>query len=92
MNNLGEESFALGMEIRRDKRKGVSGLSQRAYLEKSSKNIYSMHVSKPTHILLSRVIVLKFLGFPEPLYDRSKEKVPYASAVGSKICAQKNLP
>ena len=39
MNNLGEESFALGMEIRRDKRKGVSGLSQRAYLEKSSKDI-----------------------------------------------------
>ena len=38
-NNLGEESFALGKEIHRDKRKGVSGLSQRAYLEKSSKDI-----------------------------------------------------
>ena len=36
-NNLGEESFALGKKIHRDKRKGVSGLSQRAYLEKSSK-------------------------------------------------------
>ena len=38
-NNLGEESFALGKEIHRDKRKGVSGLSQRAYLEKNSKDI-----------------------------------------------------
>ena len=39
-NNLGEESFALGKEIHRDKRKkGVSGHSQRAYLEKSSKDI-----------------------------------------------------
>ena len=39
-NNLGEESFALGKEIHRDKRKKrVSGHSQRAYLEKSSKDI-----------------------------------------------------
>ena len=39
-NNLGEESFALGKEIHWDKRKkGVSGHSQRAYLEKSSKDI-----------------------------------------------------
>ena len=73
-NNLGEESFALGKKIHRDKRKGVSGLSQRAYLGKSSKNIYSMHASKPTPVLLSRVIVLEFSGFQEPLYDRSKEK------------------
>ena len=38
-NNLGEESFALWKEIHRDKRKGVSGPSQGAYLEKSSKDI-----------------------------------------------------
>ena len=38
-NNLGEESFAVGKEIHRDKRKGVSGPSQGAYLEKSSKDI-----------------------------------------------------
>ena len=39
-NNLGEESFALGKEIHWDKRKkGVSGHSQKAYLEKSSKDI-----------------------------------------------------
>ena len=38
-NNLGEESFALGKEIHRDKRKGVSELSQKAYLEKTSKDI-----------------------------------------------------
>ena len=39
-NNLGEESFALGKEIHRDKRKKrVLGLSQKSYLEKSSKDI-----------------------------------------------------
>ena len=38
-NNLGEEPFTLGKEIHWDKRKGVSGLSLKAYLEKSSKDI-----------------------------------------------------
>ena len=33
-----------------------------------------MHASKPTPVLLSRVIVLEFSEFQEPLYDRSKEK------------------
>jgi len=51
-----------------------------------------MHASKPTPVLLSRVIVLEFSEFQKPLYDRSKEKVPCASAVGSIISAQKNLP
>jgi len=51
-----------------------------------------MHASEPTPVLLSWVIVLEFLGFQEPLYDRSKEKVSCASAVVSIISAQKNLP
>ena len=38
-NDLGEDPFALGMEIHWDKRKRVLELSQRAYLEKSSKDI-----------------------------------------------------
>ena len=37
--NLGEDPFGQGMEIYWDKRKGVFGISQRAYLKKSSKNI-----------------------------------------------------
>ena len=34
MKDLGETSFILGIEIHRDRRKGVLGLSQKAYLEK----------------------------------------------------------
>jgi hypothetical protein len=37
------------IEIHRDKRKGVLGLSQEAYLEKVAKK-YSMHASKPTPV------------------------------------------
>ena len=60
--NLGEDPFGPGMEIHWDKRKGVLGISQRACLKKVLK-IYSMHASKPTPVLLSRVIVLEFSGF-----------------------------
>ena len=34
MKDLGETSFVLGIEIHRDRTKGVLGLSQKAYLEK----------------------------------------------------------
>jgi hypothetical protein len=46
MKDLGEASFVLGIEIYRDRRKGVLGLSQKAYLEKILKK-YSMRASKP---------------------------------------------
>jgi hypothetical protein len=44
--DLGEVSFVLGIEILRDRRNRVLGLSQKAYLEKILKK-YSMHASKP---------------------------------------------
>jgi hypothetical protein len=39
MKDIGEASFVLGIEIHQDRRKEVLGLSQKAYLEKSSKEI-----------------------------------------------------
>jgi hypothetical protein len=42
MKDLGEASFVLGIEIHRDRRKGVLGLSQKAYIEKVLKK-FSMH-------------------------------------------------
>ena len=47
MNDLGEASFVLGIDVHRDKRKGVLRLSQRHTREKILKK-YSMHASKPT--------------------------------------------
>jgi hypothetical protein len=46
--DLGEASFVLGIEIHRDRRKGVLGLSQKSYLEKVLKK-FSMHACNPTH-------------------------------------------
>jgi len=73
-NNIGEESFALGKEIHRNKRKRGYQDYRRKHIKKRVLKIYSMHASKPTPVLLSRVIVLEFSGFQEPLYDRSKGK------------------
>ena len=42
MKDLGEVSFVLGIEIHRDRRKGVLGLSQKAYIERILKK-FSMH-------------------------------------------------
>jgi hypothetical protein len=47
MKDLGEASFVLGIEIHRDKRKGILGLSQNEYLKKVLKK-YSMHGCKPS--------------------------------------------
>jgi hypothetical protein len=47
MKDLDEASFVLGIEIHRDRRKGVLGLSQKAYLEKVLER-YSMHACKPS--------------------------------------------
>jgi hypothetical protein len=47
MKDLDEASFVLGIEIHRDKRKGVLGLSQTAYLERVLKK-FCMHACNPT--------------------------------------------
>jgi hypothetical protein len=39
MKDLGEAYFVLDIEIHRDRSKGVLGLSQNAYIEKSFKEI-----------------------------------------------------
>ena len=64
-NNIGKESFALGKEIHRNKR-GYQDY-RRKHIKKRVLKIYSMHASKPTPVLLSRVIVLEFLAFQEPI-------------------------
>jgi hypothetical protein len=47
MKDLGEASFILGIEIHRDRRKGVLVLSLKIYLEKVLKK-FSMHAYNPT--------------------------------------------
>jgi hypothetical protein len=46
MKDLGEASFIIGIEIHRDRRKGVLRLSQKAYLEKILRK-FSMYACNP---------------------------------------------
>jgi hypothetical protein len=48
MKDLGEASYVLGIEIHRDRRKGVLGLSQKSYIEKVLKK-FNMHKCNSMH-------------------------------------------
>jgi hypothetical protein len=49
MKDLGEIYFVLGIEIHRDKSKGVLGLSQNAYIKKFLKNSICINVVPHLH-------------------------------------------
>ena len=83
MRDLGEALFVLGIEIHRDRRKGVLGLSQKTYLEKVLKK-YSMHACKPSPAPIAKGDSFGEFQCPKNQYviDRMKAVI-YASAVGS---------
>jgi hypothetical protein len=94
MKDLGEASYVLGIEIHQDRRNGVLGLSQKAYLEKILKK-YNMHASRAT---LAPIVKCDKLLYqcPRNQYEIDQMKmVPYASAVGSlqyaKVCTRPDL-
>jgi hypothetical protein len=64
MKDLGEASFVLEIEIHRDRRKGVMGLSRKTYLEKVLKK-FSMHACNPTPA--SIVKGDKYVSFQNPM-------------------------
>ena len=51
MKDLGDASFVLGIQIHRDRSRGILGLSQKSYIEKILKR-FGMHDCKPsdTHV------------------------------------------
>ena len=65
--NLGEDPFALGMEIHWDKEEKRYYDYRIEYTQKRVLKKYSMHASKPRPVLLSRVIVLEFSVFQKPI-------------------------
>ncbi|KAM0893325.1 hypothetical protein ACQ4PT_025194 [Festuca glaucescens] len=88
MKDLGEASFVLGIEIRRDRQRGVLGLSQKAYLEKVLKK-YGMHASNSTPAPIVKGDRFGNFQCPRNQYEIDQMKaVPYASAVGSLMYAQ----
>ena len=88
MKDLGEASYVLGIEIHRDRTKGVLGLSQKAYIEKMLKR-FNMDKSKATPVPLAKGDKFSEAQCPKNQLESDEMKdIPYASAVGSLMYAQ----
>ena len=95
MKDLGEVSFVLGIEIHRDRRKRVLGLSQKAYIERILKK-FSMHKCSPLPAPIVKGDRYRDFQCPRNQYEIDQIKaVPYASAVGSlqyaQVCTRPDL-
>jgi hypothetical protein len=95
MKNLGDVSFVLEIEIHRNRRKGVLGLSQKAYIEKAMKK-FSMHVCSPSPAPIVKGGRFGEHQCPKNEYEIDRIKaVPYALAVGSlkyaQVCTRPDL-
>ena len=78
MKDLGEASFVLGIEIHRDRSKGVLGLSQKVYIEKILKK-FSMHKCSPSPAPIVKGDRYEDFQCPRNLYEIDQMKVlPYA--------------
>jgi hypothetical protein len=88
MEDLGETLFILGIEIHRDRKNGVLGLSHNTYLEKILMK-FTMHAYNPT----SAPIVKgdKYESFQDPRNHNEIDQiksVPYASVARRLMYAQ----
>jgi hypothetical protein len=95
MKDLGEASFVLGIEIQRDRSKGVLGLSQKAYIEKVLKK-FSMYKCSASPTPMVKDDRYGDFQCPRNQYELDQMKVvPYASAVGSlqyaQVCTRPDL-
>jgi hypothetical protein len=88
MKDLGKAYYVLGIEIHRDRRKGVLGLSQKSYIEKVLKK-FNMHKCNPTPALIVKRVKFGKFQCPRNQYEIDDIKaVLYASVVGSLMYAQ----
>jgi hypothetical protein len=88
MKDLGEAIFVLGIEIHRDRVKGVLELSQKTYIEKVLKK-FSMHKCSISPAPIVKGDRYGDFQCPKNQYEIDQMKmVPYASVVGSLQYAQ----
>ena len=95
MKDLGEASFVLGIEIHRDRSKGVLGLSQKAYIEKILKK-FNMHKCSPSPVPIVKGDRYGDFQCLRNQYEIDQMKVVlYALATGSlqyaQVCTRPDL-
>ncbi|RVW36529.1 Retrovirus-related Pol polyprotein from transposon TNT 1-94 [Vitis vinifera] len=88
MKDLGDASFVLGIQIHRDRSRGILGLSQRTYIDKVLQR-YGMQNSKPGDTPVAKGDKFSLNQcHKNSLESQEMQKIPYASAVGSLMYAQ----
>ena len=88
MKDLGEASFVLGIEIHRNRSRGLLGLSQRAYVDRILER-FNMQQCKPGIAPVCKGDKLSLSQCPHSDIEKAQMKnVPYASALGSIMYAQ----
>ena len=88
MKDLGEASFVLGIQIHRDRSRGLLGLSQRAYIDRVLER-FNMHNCKFGDVPVVKGDKFSLSQCPKnDLEEESMKNIPYASVVGSLMYAQ----
>ena len=88
MKDLGDASFVLGIQIHRDRSRGILGLSQKSYIEKILKR-FDMHDCKPGDTLVAKGDKFSLSQCPKNNFEiQEMQQIPYASAIGSLMYAQ----
>ncbi|RVW84956.1 Retrovirus-related Pol polyprotein from transposon TNT 1-94 [Vitis vinifera] len=88
MKDLGNASFVLGIQIHRDRSRGILGLSQKAYIDKVLSR-FGMNNCAPGDTPVAKGDKFSLHQCPKnELEKKDMERFPYASAVGSLMYAQ----
>ncbi|RVW26309.1 Retrovirus-related Pol polyprotein from transposon TNT 1-94 [Vitis vinifera] len=88
MKDLGNASFVLGIQIHRDRLRGILGLSQKAYIDKGLSR-FDMSNCALRDTLVAKGDKFSLHQCPKnELEKKDMERFPYASAVGSLMYAQ----
>ncbi|XP_058729485.1 secreted RxLR effector protein 161-like [Vicia villosa] len=88
MKDLGDAYVVLGIQIFRDRSRGILGLSQKGYIERILKR-FNMQSCSPCSVPVQKGDKLSKSECPQNAKETSEmERVPYASAVGSLMYAQ----
>ncbi|KAJ9561477.1 hypothetical protein OSB04_006637 [Centaurea solstitialis] len=89
MKDLGDASFVLGIQILRDRSRGILRLSQRSYIDKVLDR-FGMLDSKSGDTPIAKGDKFSLKQCPKnELEIKEMQKIPYASAVGSLMYAQR---
>ena len=87
MKDLGDASFVLGIQIHRDRSRGILGLSQKSYIEKILKR-FGMHDCKPGDTLMAKGDKFSLNQCPKNNFEiQEMQQIPYVSAIGSLMYA-----